>query len=542
MAPLRRRRGAASRSAEAESAEVGSAESGSAEAALSLGLETGDPDPEASAAAQLSGDETLSREPAPPEGPEPPRTGSEKPRRSWSGPRLVMLLAIVAVASLLVGVGVMQFIVSPAELAARTAAPEPGPVTAPVEQRTIENTIVSRGEITYADAVDVEIDASAAGERPVVTGHVPEVGTVFEAGNIALELAGRPVVVLPGELPSYRTLSVGMRGPDVAQLKAALSGMGYGVGDPASDVFDYDTAIAVGTLYEQIGYEAATGGPEAQQMLRDAERAVRDANTSLAQAQAALNEAVDAQAPSVLGERAAVNAASDQVYDAQQQLATAQEAVLPTLPSSEVLFLADLPRRVDAVSVARGDILSGTPMSVSGATLTIVGSVSQQDAELLEEGLTAFFPGPDDTELTATVQKISAPKSGGSGSGDGENPEGAGGSGGSGGSNDGAGRYTVELSPGELTPEQIDALRGTNVRLRIPIASTDGEVLAVPIAALSAGSGGEDRVELLIDPKNGPDAETENIPVEAGLAADGYVEIASEDPRITAGAKVVVGR
>lgn len=470
------------------------------------------------------------------EGPDP---AAPKTKRAWSGTRLVGLIAAVAVVSLLAGVAVMQFIVSPAEIAARTAPPEPGPVTAPVEERVIENTVVARGEVTYADAVEVSIDAAGGEDRPVVTGHVPEVGTIFEAGNIALELAGRPVLVLPGTLPAYRTLSVGMRGPDVVQLKEALNGMGFAAGDPGSDVFEYDTATALGALYEQIGYEAANGGAEAQLALRDAERAVRDANTSVAQAQATLKEAVDGGARNVIGEQAAVNAAWEGLSDAQEALGTAQEGVLPRLPSSEVLFLSNLPRRVDDVSVTRGDILSGSPMSVSGAALTIVGTFSKQDAELLSEGAEAFYPGPDGDELSATVQKITAPKSGG-GSGDsgGEDGEGGGGDGAQG-SGD---RYTVTFSPGELTSEQIDALRGTNVRLRIPIASTDGEVLTVPIAALSAGSGGEDRVELLIDVKNGADAETEIIAVEAGLAADGFVEISSEDPRISAGAKVVVGR
>ncbi|SJN12713.1 Peptidoglycan-binding domain 1 protein [Leucobacter sp. 7(1)] len=470
-------------------------------------------------------------------------------RGPWSGTRLVALIAAVAVLSLLIGVAVMQFIVSPAELAARTAPPQAGPVTAPVELRAIENTVVSRGDVTYADAVTVTIDAGGGEARPVVTGHVPESGTVFNAGNIALEVAGRPVIVLPGGLPAYRTLSVGMRGPDVVQLKTALSAMGYWAGDVGSDVFEYDTASALGTLYEQIGYPAAAGGPDAQESLQQAERAARDAGVQLAQAQAALQQAVADGATNPLAEQAAVTSANDALVDAQQALATAQEGVLPTLPSSEALFLSDLPRRVDDVSVKRGDILSGSPMTVSGATLTIVGTISKEDAELLSEGLTATFPGPDGEDLTATVQKIIAPKSGGSGNsgngGDGSGSGDGGGDGGNGGGNGGgtsdSSRYSVRLTPTELTPEQIDALRGSNVRVRIPVASTEGEVLAVPIAALSAGSGGEDRVELLISRGSGDNAKTENVTVTAGLAADGYVEIASDDPRIEPGAQVVVG-
>lgn len=471
-------------------------------------------------------------------------------RGPWSGTRLVALIAGVAVVSLLIGIGVMQLIVSPAELAARTAPPKAGPVTAPVEMREIENTVISRGDVTYADAVNVTIDAGGTDARPVITGHVPESGTVLNAGNLALEVAGRPVIVMPGGLPAYRTLSVGMRGPDVVQLKTALNAMGFGAGDLGSDVFEYDTAAGLGVLYEQIGYTAAAGGPEAQEALQQAERAARDAGVQLAQAQAALQQATADGATSTLVEQAAVTSANDALIDAQQSLATAQEGVLPTLPSSEALFLGDLPRRVDDVSVKRGDILSGSPMTVSGAALTIVGSISKEDAELLSEGLTATFPGPNGEDLTATVQKITAPKggkSGGDSGGGSEGGEGGGqggeGSNGGGGGNGGgdSSRYSVSLTPNDLTPEQIDALRGSNVRIRIPVASTDGEVLAVPIAALSAGSGGEDRVELLLSRGDGSEAKTENVTVTAGLAADGYVEITSDDPRLKPEAQVVVG-
>lgn len=443
----------------------------------------------------------------------------------------------------------MQFIVSPAELAARTAPPKAGPVTAPVELREIENTVISRGDVTYADAIDVSIDAGGSDARPVITGHVPEAGAMFTAASIALEVAGRPVIVLPGELPAYRTLSVGMRGPDVVQLKAALGAMGFWAGDPGTDVFEYDTASALGTLYEQIGYTAAAGGAEAQEALQQAQRAARDAGVQLAQAQANLNQAASGSGsapaegeappspPDLSAEQAAVTSATDAANDAQEALATAQEGVLPTLPSNEVLYLSDLPRRVDDVTVQRGDVLSGSPMTVSGATLTVIGTISKQDAELLTEGIEAFFPGPDGEDLTATVQKIVAPK-GGKKKSDAGGEEG-GGSGGSGGD---SGRYSVRLAPGKLTSDQVEALRGTNVRLRIPVASTDGEVLAVPLAALSAGSSGEDRVELLIAASDGKDPQTENVTVTAGLAADGFVEISSEDPRIKPGAQLVVGR
>ena len=171
---------------------------------------------------------------------------SKKKQRPWAGKRLVALIAAVAVVSLLAGVLIMQFLVSPAELAARTEAPEPGPVTAVVEERVIENVVTTRGEVTYADPVQVTVDTAFTEGRPIVTGQVPEVGAVFEAASVALEVVGRPVIVLPGELPSYRSLSIGMRGPDVFQLSRRSQPWATGPVTP-------NQTFSNGTLPPQLG-------------------------------------------------------------------------------------------------------------------------------------------------------------------------------------------------------------------------------------------------------------------------------------------------
>ena len=90
---------------------------------------------------------------------------------------------------------------------------------------------------------------------------------------------------------------------------------------------------------------------------------------------------------------------------------------------------------------------------------------------------------------------------------------------------------------GSLTPEQVLALQNTNVRVRVPVSSTEGEVLAVPLAALTAGPGGESRVELA---GSGGKASS-LVTVTTGLAADGYVEIAGSQTPLAAGDLVVVG-
>jgi len=93
----------------------------------------------------------------------------------------------------------------------------------------------------------------------------------------------------------------------------------------------------------------------------------------------------------------------------------------------------------------------------------------------------------------------------------------------------------VLLTPAELTAEQLAAVQGNNVRVSVPVSSTAGKVLAVPLAALTAGAGGESRVEV----STGEGTKTRLVEVVTGLAADGYVEVTGD---ISEGDLVVVGR
>src|SRR5690606_34546891 len=157
-----------------------------------------------------------------------------------------------------------------------------------------------------------------------------------------------------------------------------------------------------------------------------------------------------------------------------------QRAVLTPLPASEVVFLASTPRRVDSVEVKRGSTVAGTSvMNVSGATLQIAGSVSASDAELIAAGSPVTIALPSGTEVPGTVGSVGAPAAAGA----------------QGASNDPT-REQVVVVPDALTDEQRAELQGASVRMTIPVSSTEGEVMAVPTAALTAGPGGEARVEV----------------------------------------------
>ncbi len=506
------------------------------------------------------------------------------PARPWwrrsSGDRTLALVAGVALATLLLGLVLGRSVVSPAEAAERAAPPDAGPITVPVETRVISNDVTLRGDARYDDPQPITVEPGDREGPAVVTGAVPAVGAALDAASVALEVTGRPLVVLPGELPVYRTLRPGSTGPDVVQLKQALWALGIATGSPDRDVYDAEVAAGVAALYSRVGYGAPAPEEGATEAVPAAEREVAAAQAGVATARAALEAvragpskaarmeqdnlvraaerelgaaqaagdplavaaATDAlalaraqreaalAAPATTEQAAALTGAEAQLAEARRALAAAREAVLTTLPASEVVYLPSLPRRVDQVSVQRGSVVDGPVMQVSGAELEVVASAAPADAALLSVGTAATFPAPDGSEVRAAVASVEAATPGGGG--------GAEGGGGGEGEEPGpaaAGRMTVTFVPEALTDAQLTGLQGTNVRLSVPVESTGGEVLAVPVAALTAGPGGETRVELAQEGGG-----TELVEVTTGLAAEGYAQITDGD--LEAGDLVVVGR
>lgn len=484
--------------------------------------------------------------------------------RVLRGNRTLWIVALGAVVCLVAGLLVGRFLLSPD--ASSADAPEPGLVTAPVEFGPLSNDVTLRADVGYADAVDVKIDTSTLTGGAVVTGKTPEVGATLEPLSVALEIVGRPVIVLPGELPAYRTLRFGVSGPDVLQLKQALASVGIGAGDVNSNMFDQATAEAIAQLYAQAGYPVPESEEGTADGVRSAEEAVRSAQSGVVDAEKALTaagagptpveafqadvavqtavEALDAARAAGEGvpaaeralhtanlerdaiwaprdtssEASALESARAAVASANEALEEARQKALPFLPASEVLYLTELPRRVDAVNVQRGSIVEGAAMTVSGATVRLTGAAAEADARLLEAGGEATFELPDGTEHRAVIATLKEGK-------------------------DSSARWSVILEPDPLTPEQISQLQGSNVRVKIAVGATDGDVLSVPLAALTAGPGGESRVEVVeSDPREGEDATTRLVVVEPGLAAKGAVEVTPVDGELDEGDLVVVGR
>lgn len=217
----------------------------------------------------------------------------------------VMKLAVVltgVVGAAVGGYGIGSRVQSPAEAASRRAAPEASRITVPVERKALENSLVRRGSVRFADAKGLSLAGSVGGDTAAqsVT-KVRVAGEQLEEGGLLLEVNGRPVFALSGAQPMYRALRPGTTGADVEQLEAALARLGYDPG-PVDTMFDVGTQMALAKFYEDRGYAAQ--GPTAAEndALRAARKAAADAEERVKQAQISVSEAgKPAAASEVLG-------------------------------------------------------------------------------------------------------------------------------------------------------------------------------------------------------------------------------------------------
>ena len=289
--------------------------------------------------------------------------------------RTIWIIALTAVLSLGAGLGLSRLVVSPADAAAEAAPPAAGPITVPVEMRALANDVVLRGDVVYENPVDVVLETGDLGGPAVVTGGVPEVGATLDAGSVLLEVTGRPVILLGGELPVYRTLRMGVSGPDVLQLKAALGALGIPAGDVTSSTYDAATASAVEALYARVGYPAPTADEDARAVLDSARDAVTAAQDGVASAQAALKAAgAGRPASELIALQTAVSTAQAELAERKADCAAPQPAaedgtVPGPGPECRPSALMQLQGALDAAVAARAE--AGAPPNTADARAAV---------------------------------------------------------------------------------------------------------------------------------------------------------------------------
>jgi hypothetical protein len=560
--------------------------------------------------------------------------------------RRALLAVVVGVAVLFAAIGWFagQRIKSPAEIAAEQAPPEPSLITVPVEKRELSQTLVVRG--TARSNESSPLDAKSTSGELIITRLTKEAGEELDEGDVMIEVAGRPIFVLQGDLPVFRSLIPTLEGPDVRQLEEALVRLGHDPGE-VDGVFDGATADAVEELYREAGYvaveptdqdlanlkqerqavdtaedtvetakkalaDASAGPPEsvrlqldqavtqatdelaeaeaggaptelvdarkaaeaaaaeaktaadtaaqrlnqanggthpdtgapptdeeladlqaendaAAQAKTDADKAVTDAKAAETDAAGSNEKAVEAAklnlalaeanrkeglATDTASATAELKSANEQLTEARASLADTTAVVDTQFPAAEFYFLPSLPRKIQTLSVDAGEVPAGPVMTVTGSGTSITSGVASSDRRLISVGDEVILEDDDlGIQAPAKIAFIADSPGGGDLPSD---------------------RYRIRIDPDEDLPE--DALN-VNFRITIPVTSSGGEVLAVPLAALSAGTDGTTRVE--VERSAG---ETELIRVNPGLKADGFVQIDVLDGSLEPGDRVVVGR
>lgn len=279
--------------------------------------------------------------------------------------------------------------------------------------------------------------------------------------------------------------------------------------------------------------QAQSAVTQAERDLDDARRGVdstrRQGSTGTRAAEAALEGALAGRselssAAELASLRATLDSAVDTKRRADADLTDLESKVGISVPANEIIFLPDLPRRVDEVKVGRGEPVNGAVINVTNARLAVDASVDAADAPRLRTGAIGEIEAEDlSLTLSVTITKI-ANRPGT----DGADPD----------------KVRIELTIDEGTTEDDPApfdpstLNGVNVKVTLPIQSTGTSVLAVPVAAVSVAGDGSSRIEIEDDPAK----PTRFVTVTPGLAAEGYVEITPVGGgRVSEGDLVVVG-
>lgn len=447
--------------------------------------------------------------------------------------RLFGLIAVV------VAVGVAGWLVSRGgEAGESSSRSDPTAVTAPVERRVLEAVQVARGTVFAPAQATVVAGAPAGGELAVVVTALPvPLGAEVGPGAVAVELNGRPVLALPGEIPVYRDLRPGDVGPDVAAVQSSLllTGQEISERERSEAVFGSSTQRAVSDLYENAGYEPSyTLG--SQDAVAEAERGAADAADA---AETSLELATVAGTPDTSAAQQvfdAAVAARDQVQAAEGVMLLAGEFVaVPLLPATLVEQAAGPGERVEA----------GAPVVTLGSSAfqVRVEVTSAQVNELDPDVVIAVFSdaGYEATCAPAPPQATGAPAEQGEGETGGDDPAGestaAGGD--AGGEPTAEGELEVSGSEGagseaaadgdvmDVTCDPLppDDSLGASLRVTLTVRRSQGEVLVVPATAVTTSSSGETFVQVV----DAEDDTTTRVSVTVGGEAEGFVAVTPLD-------------
>lgn len=171
-------------------------------------------------------------------------------RRPWLRGFGMMLLAVLLVATLIVGV-----VATTVGIQASHEQPEP-PValTTTIRARTLSDDV--GGQLMAFPHATVSVPAEGTVTRTGIA-----VGVSLDEGSVVGVVNERPILLMQGAVPMWRTLAPGMHGEDVRQLQASLARLGYAIYDDSGSYGD-STALAMNQFLAALGYEAVNASNE----------------------------------------------------------------------------------------------------------------------------------------------------------------------------------------------------------------------------------------------------------------------------------------
>jgi peptidoglycan hydrolase-like protein with peptidoglycan-binding domain len=337
-----------------------------------------------------------------------------------------MLAGVIGVVVLAAGLGWFfgSQIRSPAEIAADAEPPPASNITVEVVSEELSADVITRGDIVYDEPAQVSLSGSFAQqpERLIVTQAV-EQGVELGEGDVVVEVVGRPVFFLTGEIPMYRDLRPGSTGDDVLQLEEALAGLGFLAGSPDA-TWDENTGSAVAAWYESAGYRANGLSEEDEAMLRAARDRVRSAEAGVADAIAALSEANEGAGRSaILSAEGEVAAAQDALELARldetwanEDAADAQRKAIADLAAAETALekaqSAEPPTPKDQLAELQADVTEAQA-AVAAAERNVSRVAAEQTSlvaqaanrlEVAEASLSEMREGIDTNAMERQVQ------------------------------------------------------------------------------------------------------------------------------------------
>jgi multidrug efflux pump subunit AcrA (membrane-fusion protein) len=269
---------------------------------------------------------------------------------------------------------------SPADAAARTAAPTPSPILVPVERRVLSSNVVTRGTARFGLPQPISIAPSLLKATPGLITTLPLLNAQIDEGGTLLTASGRPFLVLQGRIPAFRDLLPGTSGEDVRQLEEGLARLGFEPGS-VDGTYDQRTGAAVAKWYESRGWEPFRPTVEQIAQVHTLEQDFGEARKLALAAQAAADSA-----------------------------ALTVEAARATAEHDERVAAAELAARLADRSRLIARTADGTPLAVEAerakAEHADVAARAEVSAMMAERALVVLDPRQPETARAAADAKL----------------------------------------------------------------------------------------------------------------------------------------